>query len=628
MHSVTARNQLAWRSAIVPVPARGRARPADGPFGLAGPSGQADDSWAPVIEAMVEWCHAGTGRLWLVEGPSGAGKTRLVSEVAQRMTAQQWPCGWARPGFGAYAVTTAARNGRMSLVLVDAAETRADLVELLRTLANGGSPLPVRVIVLAREFGAWWQALWSGLTDEERAALAPRRAVLGAGQEPPPSPRALALRSLELSTTGSRAEAMQLLATADPGSGAVLLRQAALVVALSTRVGQMGPAEMRAALRDLFEEEEGFWRRAASEVKTKGAPNPALRSALATAAVVGEGGLADAATVLRRVPALAVGAADRLARLALWWQGLYGTDGESNTPTPKLPAWLADQVPDADSDRTGISWTVAALDAERRATSTLAQRALSAHRDIWPGATRPGDETVAQAAQERAQENLRRGVESAAPVDQALAWLTQELSLGDEELDLIGDAISFPGRALSRTAIVLAQRMLSGADTEGDRAAFLLALGARHSELGQWPQARANTQLAVDILRELVSADRAQYLAELAGAVTNLASCLVNLGEREAAVEASYEAVALHREVARTDRDRALPELARALTNLSACLARAGRPPAAVSAAGQAVSLYQELLAINPTAYQHEAAAAERNYQVCREALQAMNRVP
>ncbi len=56
------------------------------------------------------------------------------------MVAERWPAGWARPGLGAYAVSAAVRNGRQALVLVDDAETRADMYELVSTVANGGRP--------------------------------------------------------------------------------------------------------------------------------------------------------------------------------------------------------------------------------------------------------------------------------------------------------------------------------------------------------------------------------------------------------------------------------------------------------------------------------------------------------
>jgi tetratricopeptide (TPR) repeat protein len=612
-------NQFAWRSAVVPVPARGRARP----FGDRDESSSASDPRQHAIEAMVEWCHDGDRPLWLIQGPSGAGKTWLANEVAYRLTAQRWPCGWARPGMAGYAVTAAARNGRRALLLVDNAETRADMSDLLSAVVGGGLPLSVRVIIVARDFGGWWESMLSRLTPTEQDALSSGRTIMDVGGIALPTAQAVALHSLELGAS-PQVQSVARLATADPASAAVLLRQAALVVALSTRVGQLGPAEVRSALRDLFDEEEGYWRRAAGEVIAPGQPTPALRAALAASAVVGTDGLADVATVLRRVPALAVGAADRLARLAVWWHGLYARAGDAGAPTPRLPAWLADRLPDG-TDNTGITWTVAALDAERQATSTLATLTLAAHRDIWPQARGPrmNGESSRAAAEDAAAAHatLRRGVNSAAPVDEALAWLIHELELNREELEALGEAISYPTRSLSRTAVVLARRLLDGADSDDDRAAFLLSLGARYSELGRWIEARQHTELAVQTLWELAGYDRDRYLPDLAAAVSNLASCLAQLGEREPALSTGYEAVAMHRELLETDRDRYLPSLARALTNLSACLSRAGRRQAALGAAGQAVAIYRELVELNPDAYRGELAAADHNWRVCRQGV-------
>jgi hypothetical protein len=67
--------QLAWRSAVVPVPARGRVRLSDVPA----------DPRQRAIDAMADWCREGEGPLWLIEGPSGTGKTELASEVAYRL---------------------------------------------------------------------------------------------------------------------------------------------------------------------------------------------------------------------------------------------------------------------------------------------------------------------------------------------------------------------------------------------------------------------------------------------------------------------------------------------------------------------------------------------------------------
>jgi tetratricopeptide (TPR) repeat protein len=257
--------------------------------------------------------------------------------------------------------------------------------------------------------------------------------------------------------------------------------------------------------------------------------------------------------------------------------------------------------------------------------------AVTAHRDVWPLAASRSTDIATREAQ-AAHDALRRAVAAAGPVDEALAWLTQELDLSDDDLDALCEAIGYPSRELSRTAIVLARRLLAAAgdgrtDTDGDLAgdgrcaALTVVLGARYSEVGRWDEARRHTEQAVQTFRLLTDLDRDRYLPDLAGGVSNLASCLAQLGERDEALNHSYEAVTLHRELVGMDADRHLPELARALTNLAACLSRSHRRTAALGAAGQAVALYRRLVEGNPTGYVAELAAAEHNWRVCLNVL-------
>ncbi len=679
---------------MVPVPAKGRSRvlpedddPIDAAEATPDRSGPAD-AWEQAIATIVAWVQGSGPPVWLVEGPAGTGKTRLIADVAGQLS-DTVQCGWARPGMAVYAVTAAARDGRSALLLVDDADTRADLLAVLDALTD--LPAGIRVIITARDFGGWWTDLLARLPVRQGDQLAAGRVVMGyrdgTAASSPSSPseggggvgdiavspdRALAAREVRLAPADPRGRAVSTLASADPGSAHVLLRQAAVVVALSTREGQLDPAAVRCALRDLFEEDGGYWRRALAEVTIAGAPTPALRSALTSAAVVGDDGLVEAATVLRRVPALAVGAADRLARMAVWWHGLYARLGASAVPIPRLPSWFADRVPDG-TDSSGISWTVATLDAERRATATLSRMAVDAHRDVWPvAASRSTDLATQQAAE--AHDSLRRAVAAVGPVDEALAWLTEELDLDDQQLAALAETVGYPSRDLGRTGIVLTRRLLAAAEDgylEGDpaaeqrRATLTVGLGARYCEVGRWDDARRHTEQAVHIFHRLVLLDRDRYLPDLAGAVANLASCLAQLGEREEALTQSYEAVTLYRElvaaagvagpgVARPGvagptgapgadggaagdglgvggggfgggfgegARRHMPELARALSNLTACLSRAGRRSAALGAAGQSVTLYRELASHDPQRYATELASAEHNWRVCRGVL-------
>jgi tetratricopeptide (TPR) repeat protein len=574
------------------------------------------DPFEAAIATMVDWCLYGDRPLWLVSGGPGVGKTRFVGMVAERLTREKVVTGWAVPGRAGLAVNTSV-GGRKTLVIVDDAETRADVGELLATVAGNAAAGTVKVIIIARDFGVWWTQQLSRLTPEEQEVLAYRRTMIGPSGEAGPAKLDLALR-----TAADRNETGPLftLATADPVSAGVLLRMAALVVALPTRVGQLRPAALRGAVRDLFGDEEGYWRRTAKEVSPIGVVQPALRAALVTSAIANADGLADAAQLLRRVPSLAVGAADRLARLAVWWHGLYGRLGaETLSRSPRLPGWLVDRVPDdGGTDSSGLSWTVATFDTERKVTEMLAQLARDAHREVWPTKAPLG--TAVKGSTEVGR-SLQRTVRSKAMVDEALAWLTHELELGSDELAALEEAMHHPSHSLPRTAVVLLNRLLEGEVTPSEEASLLLELGARQSELGRWEDALSVTQRAVDHQRIMVDIDREQHLVELATGVLNLGSCLAQLDRADEALEATFEAVALHRELLDTDRDTYLPNLARALSNLSSCLAKAGRRPAALGAAGQSVAIYRELAENHPRAYSRELAVAEHNWKVCREAL-------
>ncbi|GAA1750533.1 hypothetical protein GCM10009681_22040 [Luedemannella helvata] len=599
------------------MPAMGRAR-VDTSVAAIEAARAFSDPYEKALTAMATWAVTGDRPLWLLNGGAGMGKTSFAGQMAERVTAHGVQVGWAPPGRAVQAVQAVVASGRPGVVIVDDAETRADIGDLLALVAGGGQPLPVRVVIVAREFGAWWTRQLNRLTRQEQDALAARRTMIGKRGEAGPARLDLVLR-----TDSQRAESSPLatLTSADPVSGAVLLRMAALVVALPTRVGQLKPLALRAAVRDLFSDEEGYWRRAANEVSQTGAGQPALRSALACSAVARVDGIADAATVLRRVPMLAVSAADRLARLAVWWHGLYDRLGSgSPARSPRLPGWLADQVPQPGAvDSSGLSWTVAAFETERKVTETLAELTRDVHRDIWPRRVPGLDDD--QPDQSELARNLERSVSAKAPVDEALAWLTQESDLGDDDMAALSEAMFQPTKSLPRTAVVLLNRLLDGDNTAHDQAALQLELGARLSELGMWDDARQVTEEAVARLRVMVDLDRAAYLSDLATGVLNLGSCAAQLGRHDEALDITYEAVSLYRELASTRRDEHLHSLGRALTNLSSCLSRVGRRPAALGAAGQAVGIYKELAANNPRAYSRELAIAEHNWNVCRDAL-------
>src|ERR1017187_5494003 len=108
--------------------------------GLVGFTGRDDE-----LAGLLAWCRDGAPRgVRLVTGPGGVGKTRLSVELCARLDPGRCRCVRVGDGEEGGALTVARRGwpGRVLLV-VDYAETRIGLGDLLRAVAGGEGPVRV-----------------------------------------------------------------------------------------------------------------------------------------------------------------------------------------------------------------------------------------------------------------------------------------------------------------------------------------------------------------------------------------------------------------------------------------------------------------------------------------------------
>ncbi|WP_327418142.1 trypsin-like peptidase domain-containing protein [Streptomyces sp. NBC_01233] len=114
---------------------------------------------AQTLGRLVSWCESG-GRAagLLVHAAGGTGKTRLARELAQTMYRKGWVVGELSDA--ATTFTQFTRLAHPALVLIDYAESRAaTTAALLRHIAEHPGQHPVRVLMLARSAGPWWEQL-------------------------------------------------------------------------------------------------------------------------------------------------------------------------------------------------------------------------------------------------------------------------------------------------------------------------------------------------------------------------------------------------------------------------------------------------------------------------------------
>ena len=106
----------------------------------------------------------------LVTGDGGAGKTRLALRLGEELAANGWQPLWVPRGSEREAVGAVHAIGQPCVLVVDYAETRSDLVGLLDDVAADQDGPDMRVVLLARSAGEWWQQLLAS-AEERTAAL-------------------------------------------------------------------------------------------------------------------------------------------------------------------------------------------------------------------------------------------------------------------------------------------------------------------------------------------------------------------------------------------------------------------------------------------------------------------------
>lgn len=140
------------------------------------------------LRSLLAWFNDNSAiSLRLITGPGGIGKTRLALQLARHLEESGWRCELVgdRQEARILADIRAVDSGPVLLV-VDYAETRIGLEELLRAVAADKGT--IRVLLLARSAGQWWEQLAAGegairdLVVPGRLRDLPRRSARRAGE--------------------------------------------------------------------------------------------------------------------------------------------------------------------------------------------------------------------------------------------------------------------------------------------------------------------------------------------------------------------------------------------------------------------------------------------------------------
>jgi hypothetical protein len=525
------------------------------------------------LAELREWCRGKKSPVRLIVGAGGVGKTRLAVELGEHFSAG-WTVATVSPGQEADALIRQ-REGHPSkpiLLIVDYAETRTGVAELLRTVPE--ESVNVRVLLIARKVGDWWRQLGSDTAAVRQLVDAYLPMELSSTlYDQPTTPEQRAALVREAIPHFARELKIKLPA----GMGAVdvqgdvpllVLHAMALVRVLGLREnggndsGASQPSDQHRVLTDLLGHERRYWQQASGA----GVDLTVRSRVVAVACLFPARDEDDAAELLRRVPDLRDQPEDGRRTLARWLNQLYPTNsGYWGSLQPEL---LAERLALEEVRE------CPALCAE---TSTLRPEQLRQMLALLSRATgrQPRDQQVLSELLhgDRSTKLWLAAVSVATTSGGGLRPVLHELVFSmppcSELLEKIDRAIPYPTTQLVATAVVVARRLLLALPPDSDitrTADRLEHLGRLEAQAGQTETARHHIGKAVSSYEALALRDPGRYQPELARCLHLYALRHAELGELATARSLADRAVTLFRD-SPTPRDPR-PDIAACLHNL------------------------------------------------------------
>jgi tetratricopeptide (TPR) repeat protein len=549
----------------------------------------------PELAALLDWCATPEPVAFrLVSGPPGVGKTRLAREAAHRMAHAGWTC-LDVPDGAELAALAAVPDGAPALLLLDDAETRGPALADLLRVATRGRDGPLRVLLVARGAGQWFDRLTA--TDLTVRALL-ERARAGRDLAAEVLPGQVDAR-LVTAFVGPYARALgvappRIAVASVPGGARMLdLHAAALCAVMRTRVrpGGVLPVDVSDALDELLEHERWTWFRSAEEAGLLGeaAFRPEAMDGLVAAATLTGVRTTDAAeNLVRRVADVLEGVRPGAhADIGRW---LLDLDPYRALPRrlvdPHLLAELTDTPRLLRACLAGAAAPVARR-AALRAAGIVTDR-LDGRSDDLSAAL---DHLGAAVAALPDDADLLRSVSGALPHPSlALGELRAELTLRTLAATTDDDSDDDPDGC-------------SGGDPEGDRARRAEALrdaGVALGGVGRSADAERYERQAVALFRELAESDPDRFRPRLAALLANMGATFSDQGRPQEALRCEEEAVDLLRLVDAEHPGVVTLDLTTTVSNLAVTFAELGKPLAALAPSREAVELWRGLAARNP----------------------------
>ncbi|MGK7913101.1 MAG: TIR domain-containing protein, partial [Synechococcus sp.] len=570
-----------------------------------------------LLEEYEQWCEEDSlFAVRLLTGAGGLGKTRFAIELCKHLRQKYWETAFVdRIEFERYLNNPEAANGLMklrrpTLLVVDYAETRREQVkELFRAAKTKDFRQPVRVLLIARSEGEWWQQLLKESHDHE--------VLVGKDSEPR---RLLPLASELTDRESVYQEAVftysRLLEKPWPTFAPSLANEdfnRVLFIHLAALAAMEGKKiEQRDKLLDFGVEREcGYWLKKARDLglSTELAQQDVLAEGATMLVLAGGCNRQRLRGVLQWQPDLAELTRLQLKQFARVYSELYGTAERIEPLQPDLLGERLVETAFIQSDELRTAWVRPSEPSELFNGLTVLNRVA---------ARKPDTESWLA---EVFQEDLERSAFAAVfvalaggdPIGRVLAnylLVNANPELSKALMELV-PAQTLALRELAETTTT--QSLDSSEANQEERARLVHNQSIRLSYLGRREEALRAAEEAVEIRRQQAQIRSDAFLPQLARSLNNLGVRLNDLGRREEALCAVEEAVEIYRLLAQGQPNTFLSDLALGLTNLGPMLSYLGRREEALRANEDAVEIFRQLAQSRPDAFLSDLALSLNN---------------
>jgi tetratricopeptide (TPR) repeat protein len=489
---------------------------------------------------LVTWCESGEqSSARLLVGPAGAGKTRLAAQLCQEMSRRGWTTGFLSPNCKPESFDQLRETGSPLLAVFDYSDAWLGLEQfLIRLDAPEETAPPTRIMLLARQTGAWWHRLASA-----NPYVAIETTRIGAATASPEELQTAYLKSAEAFRKH--------LGTASIGPDEPippLAGQPMLVVHMAAllRVDTQGDqqrlpkdqtpqSQSSEIISSILDHEEAYWQRSVIAAGQK-ATRVLLRRAVALASLFGWAHEMGLAQLLTAIPDLADASSERRHELARWIMAFYPVDDPMHQgilqPDVLIERLVILALVDCPQLLTALSF--AAPDNADRAFAII-DRACSESNDLrWTL------ERVLRSDLHRLGPIvLRIGERSEGPLRDEFIRALRATEIDFQTLDEFLSAVPAQSVHLHKVAIAICQRAVELARRAGDAllvATMLERFASRLSEVGQNKEALEQSLEALDLILRDAQGEETTLAVPLVAQLLVVARRLITIRETAKAI--------------------------------------------------------------------------------------------